>query len=140
MPDSDMITVETTVNAPVEKVWDCWIAPEHITQWNNASDDWHSPHATNDLREGGKFMIRMEAKDESAGFDFGGIYTKIVEHKEIAYTMDDGRVVTVVFEEQDGKTHVTENFEPESENTKEMQKEGWQSILDNFRKYVESHS
>lgn len=131
--------METTVNAPIEKVWECWTTPEHIMQWNNASDDWHTPSATNDLREGGTFTCRMEAKDGSAGFDFGGKYTKVLEHKHIDYTMDDGRKVSITFDEHDGHTHITESFDPESENSVEVQQQGWQSILDNFKKYTESH-
>lgn len=138
MPDTSPITVETTIHAPIEKVWEYWTDPKHVTQWNHASDDWHSPKAENDLREGGSFVYRMEAKDESFGFDFGGTYTKIHEHKQIDFTMDDGRKVSTHFEEKDGKTHITESFDPESENSREMQQAGWQSILDNFKKYVQN--
>lgn len=134
------ITVEATINAPVETVWECWTKPEHVTQWNHASDDWHSPKGTNDLRKGGKFVFRMEAKDKSVGFDFGGTYTKVLEHKQIDYTMEDDRKVSVTFEDHDGHTHVTETFDAESENSPEMQREGWQSILDNFKKYTESQN
>ncbi len=140
MTNPTVITVETTVDAPVEKGWEFWTAPEHIMQWNNASDDWHTPSATNDLREGGVFTARMEAKDGSAGFDFGGTYTKVLEHKQIEYTMDDGRKVSVQFDGHGGHTHVTESFDPESENSIEMQREGWQAILDNFKKYTESQT
>src|SRR5438105_1412812 len=108
MPDKTPITVETSVNAPIEKVWACWNDPEHITKWATASDDWHTPRATNDLREGGKFTSRMEAKDGSAGFDFGGTYTKVVEHQLIEYTMDDGRKVSITFDGHDGHVHITE--------------------------------
>ncbi len=139
MINQTLITVETTVDAPVETVWECWTAPDHIKQWNNASDDWHTPKASNDLREGGTFTARMEAKDGSAGFDFGGTYTKVMKYKQIDYTMDDGRNVSVTFEEHDGQTHITESFDAESENSPEMQRQGWQSILDNFKKHVESH-
>jgi uncharacterized protein YndB with AHSA1/START domain len=134
------ITVETTVNAPIEKVWACWTEPEHIKQWNSASDDWHTPSATNDLREGGEFTARMEAKDGSVGFDFGGTYTKVIDQRQIDYTMDDGRTVSITFDEHDGHTHVTETFDPETENPREMQQQGWQSIMDNFKKHVESHA
>ncbi len=143
MPTPSPITVETTVNAPIETVWDCWTKPEHITKWNSASDDWHTPKATNDLREGGTFTSRMEAKDGSMGFDFGGTYTTVVEHKEIGYTMGDGRKVSVVFDSHpstgSGKahTHITETFDAESENSPEKQRQGWQAILDNFKKYAE---
>lgn len=137
MPDTILITVEATVNAPVGKVWKCWTTPEDIMTWNSASPDWHTPRAENDLREGGTFSSRMEARDGSMGFDFGGTYTKVVPNKTIAYTMGDGRKVSVNFEENNGKTVVTETFDPESENPPEMQKRGWQSILDGFKAYVE---
>jgi uncharacterized protein YndB with AHSA1/START domain len=131
------VTVETTVNAPAAKVWDMWNKPEHIMKWNSASPDWHCPKAESDLREGGTFTARMEARDGSMGFDFGGTYTKVVPNKILGYVMGDGRKVEVVFSEQDGKTHVLETFDAESENPVEMQKQGWQSILDNFKKYAE---
>jgi uncharacterized protein YndB with AHSA1/START domain len=134
------ITVETTLDAPIETVWNCWTEPDCIMQWNSASDDWHTPSATNDLREGGEFTARMEAKDGSVGFDFGGKYTKVVEHKEIAYTMDDSRTVSISFDSHGGHTHIIETFDAETENSVEMQQAGWQSILDNFKKHVESHS
>ena len=140
MADKTPITVETTVNAPVGKVWTYWTAPEHVMQWNSASDDWHTPKATNDLCEGGSFTSRMEAKDGSMGFDFGGTYTQVTEHTHIAYTMGDGRKVSVDFREQDGRTHVAERFDPESENSPEMQRQGWQAILDNFKAYVEARA
>src|SRR5688500_14825780 len=108
MPTPSPITVETTVDAPIETVWDCWTNPAHVTQWNHASDDWHSPSGENDLREGGKFVYRMEAKDKSVGFDFGGTYTKVEEHKQIDYTMDDGRTVSIAFDGHGGHTHVVE--------------------------------
>lgn len=132
------ITIETSVDAPIETVWRYWTEPEHIMQWNSASPDWHTPSATNDLREGGSFTSRMEAKDGSMGFDFGGTYTKVVEHKEIAYTMGDGRKVSVSFDGHGGHTHISETFDPESQNSVEMQRAGWQSILDNFKSYVEA--
>ncbi len=140
MTDQKLVTVEATIEAPIERVWECWTSPEHITQWNNASDDWHTPSATNDLREGGSFLYRMEAKDKSFGFDFGGTYTKVVDQKHIEYTIDDGRTVSIQFVEEDGKTHITETFQAEDINPIEMQKQGWQSILDTFKKYAEKHS
>jgi uncharacterized protein YndB with AHSA1/START domain len=136
--DRTTITVQTTVNAPVEKVWTCWTDPEHITKWSYAIDAWHAPRAENDLREGGKFTTRMEAKDGSMGFDFGGTYTAVKENELIAYTMGDDRKVKITFEADGDKTHVTESFEAESTNPVEMQKGGWQAILDNFKKYAES--
>jgi uncharacterized protein YndB with AHSA1/START domain len=140
MTNTSPITIETTVDAPIETVWNCWTEPEHIMKWNSASDDWHTPSATNDLREGGSFTSRMEAKDGSMGFDFGGTYTKVIDHKEIAYTMGDGRTVSIAFDGHDGHTHITETFDPESENSAEMQKAGWQSILDNFKQYAEAQA
>lgn len=133
----EKITVRATVNAPIHKVWNFWGAPEHITQWCMASDDWHAPSAENDLKTGGKFNTRMEAKDGSFGFDFGGIYDEVVDHKLIAYTMEDGRTVKITFEEKENTTEVIETFAPESENPIEMQRGGWQAILDNFKAYAE---
>lgn len=133
------ITVSTTVNAPVEKVWEYFSEPKHITKWCAASDDWHAPVAENDLRIGGKFKTRMEAKDGSMGFDFAGYYTNVQEHKLIEYTMGDDRKVSVLFSDEDGKTIVTETFEAEETNPLEMQRGGWQAILDNFRNYTEAN-
>jgi uncharacterized protein YndB with AHSA1/START domain len=133
------ITVETTVNAPIEKVWKLWTLPEHITKWNNASDDWHTPFAENDLRAGGKFLSRMEAKDGSFGFDFGGEYDEIITNELIAYKIGDGRKVKIVFTSIGDETKVTETFEPESINSIDMQRGGWQAILDSFKKYVEAN-
>ncbi len=131
------ITVESTVHAPVEKVWQYWTAPEHITQWNNASDDWHTPKAVNDLRTGGSFVSTMAAKDGSVSFDFGGTYDDVVENQRIAYTLGDGRKVEVTFQTRDGGTHIIETFDAENMNPPEMQRAGWQAILDNFKRYAE---
>jgi len=133
------VTVEATVKAPVEKVWELWSGPDHITKWNSASDDWHTPWAKNDLRTGGNFSSRMEARDGSMGFEFGGVYDEVVTHKRIAYTMGDGRTVKVTFEDKGNETKVTETFDAESQNPVEMQRGGWQAILDNFKKYAETH-
>lgn len=133
------ITVEATVNAPVDKVWKYWSAPEHITKWNQASDDWHSPRAENDLRKGGKFSTRMESKDGKMGFDFGGSYDDVVKHELIAYTMGDGRKVKVTFSKDGDGTRVTETFDAENTHSVEMQRGGWQAILDNFKKYTETN-
>jgi len=132
------ITVKATVNAPVEKVWKAWSEPAHIVNWCNASDDWHAPSATNDLRKGGKFTTRMEAKDKSFGFDFGGEYTNVKNHELIEYTMGDGRKVSVHFQSNGNQTEVVETFEAETQNSVDMQKTGWQAILDNFKRYTES--
>jgi uncharacterized protein YndB with AHSA1/START domain len=133
------ITVETIVNAPVEKVWTCWTEPQHITQWNQASDDWHTPHAENDLRVGGKFKSTMAAKDGSISFDFWGEYTTVQKYRVIEYTMGDGRKASVIFSGTGNETKVTETFEAESENPIEMQRGGWQAILNNFKKHTESN-
>ena len=134
-----VVTIESTVNAPVEKVWKYWTGPEHITQWNTAIDTWHSPYAENDLRVGGKFLARMEAKDGSFGFDFGGIYDEVETNKTIAFTMSDGRKVNVQFTPNGNETRIVESFEAENQNPIEMQRGGWQSILDNFKKYTENN-
>jgi uncharacterized protein YndB with AHSA1/START domain len=131
------ITVQTIVNAPVEVVWEKWTNPNDIMQWCNASDDWHAPHATNDLRNGGKFVTTMAAKDGSMSFDFGGVYTSVQAYKSIDYTMDDGRKTRILFEGEGLQTKVTETFEPENTNSKELQQQGWQAILNNFKKHVE---
>ncbi|WP_144528628.1 SRPBCC family protein [Peribacillus simplex] len=131
------VTVETTIQAPIEKVWKYWTEPDHITKWNNPSDDWHTPFAENDLRQGGKFVSRMEAKDGSAGFDFGGIYDEVKLHEVIAYTMGDGRKVKITFKEQENEIEVIETFDAETTHPIEFQKQGWQAILNNFKKYVE---
>jgi uncharacterized protein YndB with AHSA1/START domain len=133
------ITVETIVNAPVEKVWNAWTDPKAITKWCQASDDWHAPYAENDLRQDGKFKTTMAAKDGSVSFDFEGVYTKVKNHELIEYTMADGRKVSVAFEAQGGKTRVVESFDPESTHSLEMQRGGWQAILDNFGKYAEAN-
>lgn len=135
----DAITVQTVVNAPVEKVWECWNGPEHITGWAFASDDWEAPAAENDLRVGGKFKTRMAAKDKSAGFDFTGVYTDVKEHMLIEYEMGDGRHVKVEFVESPDGVKITETFEPENTFPKDMQRSGWQAILDNFKKYAETN-
>lgn len=132
------ITVFTTVNSDIKKVWELWNGPDHIIKWNTATDEWHTPRATNDLRKDGKFTARMEAKDGSAGFDFEGTYDEVVPHKLIKYTIADGRKVSVNFSSNGNGTDITETFEAEGTNPVEMQKNGWQAIMDNFKKYAES--
>lgn len=132
------ITVQANINAPVNKVWETWTIPEHITQWNNASPDWHTPVAENDLRVGGKFLSRMEAKDGSFGFDFEGIYDAVVNHELISYNLADGRNVKIIFIDKGYQTEVIETFDAENENPVEMQREGWQAILNNFKNHTES--
>ena len=133
------ITVETVVKAPLNTVWDTWNSPEDIKQWNTAQEDWHTTRSTVDLREGGKFSARMEAKDGSMGFDFDGTYTRVEPNKLIEYRMDDDRQVTIEFVEQTaGAVLVKETFDAETENTPELQRQGWQGILDNFGRYAEA--
>ena len=133
------ITIESTIKAPISKVWKYWTEPVHITKWNNASDDWHTPFAENDVKTGGNFKFRMEAKDGSFGFDFGGTYDLVVNNELMEYTIGDGRKVKVEFIENGNHTQVTEIFEAEDQNSAEMQRNGWQAILDNFKKYVEAN-
>lgn len=133
------ISVEATIAAPVEKVWKYWTEPNHMTQWNNANDDWHAPYAENDLKVNGKFKTTMAAKDGSVSFDFEGVYTNVEEFKVIEYTMSDGRQVKVSFKDLGDETKVVETFDPESTNPIEMQRGGWQAILNNFKKYTEKN-
>lgn len=133
------VTVSAAIHAPVEKVWVYWTAPQHIVHWNFASQDWHTPHASNDLREGGKFSYRMEAKDGSMGFDFTGTYTKVLLNKQIQFILDDEREVRINLKQENELTLLTETFEAEDMNSITLQQAGWQSILNHFREYVESH-
>ena len=133
------IMVQATVSADKRKAWDHYTEPEHITKWNFASEDWHCPSASNDLRTGGKYSSRMEAKDGSFGFDFEAIYDEVIDEEKFTYTMTDGRQATVNFDKDGDKTKVTIIFDAENENPKDMQRDGWQAILDNFKKYVESN-
>lgn len=139
MKNEQPITVSITVKAPIEKVWQCWTAPEHITQWAFASEDWEASEAENDVRVGGSFKTVMAAKDGSARFDFGGVYTAVKINELLEYTMGDGRRVTIEFTSGDGTTTIKETFDPEQENTAELQRNGWQAILDNFKKHIEAH-
>ncbi len=134
------ITVEAIVNAPAEKVWKAWTTPGDITKWNSPSPDWHSPKAEHELKAGGKFNYRMEAKDESAGFDFGGVFDVIIPNQYIEYTIGDGRKVKINFTSQGNQTKVTETFEAENQNSLEMQKNGWQVILDSFKNFTETNN
>lgn len=131
------ITVRVQVNSPPHAVWKYWTDPEHIVHWNSASDDWHTPAGENDLREGGRFRWRMEAKDHSEGFDFEGRYDEIAPDEKIVYTMDDGRRVVILFTVEGNHTGITETFDAESQNPLEIQQDGWQAILDRFKYYVE---
>lgn len=122
----------------MEKVWECWNEPKHITSWAFASDDWEVPTAENDLRVNGKLKVAMAAKDKSAGFDFAGTYLAVNEHKLIEYVLDDGRHVKINFKKTPGGVEIIESFDPEKENSEDLQRSGWQAILDNFKKYVEN--
>ncbi len=133
-----MVIVSTTVDASVDKVWQVWTDPESIMKWNTASPDWHTTNAENDLREGGKFSSTMAAKDGSMSFDFWGNYTKIIPNELIEYTLGDGRKVSISFKNENGKVSITESFQPESQNTLELQRGGWQAIMNNFKQFVES--
>ena len=137
--DTTKITVQAVVSADRKKVWDYYTNPDYITKWNFAIDTWHCPTASNDMRVGGKYQARMEAKDGSFGFDFEAIYNEIVYGEKFTYTMTDNRVVNTTFKELGDQTAVTITFDAESENPVEMQQQGWQSILDNFKKYTEQH-
>lgn len=132
-----MITVSTKINASIEKVWELWNNPIHIQNWYFASDDWHCPKAENNLKVGENFNYRMEAKDGSFGFDFEGKYTKIKEFELIEYKLDDDRTVSISLLKEENSVTVIEKFDPETENTRELQQQGWQMILNNFKKYVE---
>ena len=137
MDTKQIITVETVVNAPITKVWESWTLPQHITKWNQASDDWHTPYAENDVRTGGKFKSTMAAKDGSMSFDFEGTYSQVIPHQLIEYSIADGRTVKVVFDAHGNETKVTESFEAEGTNSIALQRGGWQAILNSFKTYTE---
>ncbi len=137
--DTTKITIQAVVAADRQKVWNCYTQPEHITKWNFATDTWHCPAASNDMRVGGKYLARMEAKDGSFAFDFEAVYNEIVDGEKFTYTMPDNREIQVSFEKMDDKTRVIVTFDPENENPVDLQRSGWQSILDNFRKYAEGN-
>ncbi len=134
---TDPITISALVLAPLTRVWECWTGPEHIVHWNAASPEWHCPEARNDLRVGGAFSYRMEARDGSFGFDMAGAYDEVLPGARIAYTLEDGRPCTVHFATEGEGTRVTEVFAPEHQNSVDMQRQGWQAILDNFKAYCE---
>jgi len=140
MQTFENVTIQATVQAPVEKVWNYWNEPTHIKKWNTPSEDWHTPFSENDLRVGGKFTSRMEAKDGSFGFDFGGIYDEVNTNEYIAYTLGDGRKVTITFKDLGDATEIVETFDAETQNPVEFQQQGWQAILNNFKKYAEETS
>ena len=132
-----IINIMTSVDISLEKAWELWTEPEHIVHWNYASDDWQTTRAQNDLKAGGKFSYRMEAKDGSFGFDFSGVHKEVKLYTFIDSLLDDGRMLKVSFDYNDGKTFINEVFEAEMENSLELQRTGWQAILDNFKKYAE---
>jgi uncharacterized protein YndB with AHSA1/START domain len=141
MDANKTITVQAVINAPVEQVWKLYTEPEHVMKWNNASNDWHTPRAENDLKVGGKFLYRMEAKDGSSGFDFDGTYKQVIANELIVYSISDGRKVEVTFTKDDNaSTKMDTTFEAESTNPIEMQRDGWQAILNNFKIYVETRN
>ena len=133
------ITVESTVKAPVEKVWKYWNEPDHIKKWAFAMDSWHAPYSENDLKTNGKFKTTMAAKDGSVSFDFEGVYTDVELNKRIEYVMADGRKVKVMFDSKGKETKVTETFDAEGEHSIEQQRSGWQAILDNFKNHTENN-
>ncbi len=133
------IQIEATISTTLPKIWQYWTEPNHITKWNFATPDWCCPRASNDLRVGGKYSARMEAIDGSFGFDFEAIYEEVIDQKSIAYTLSDGRKVITSFEQLGTVTKVTTVFDAENQNPVEMQKSGWQSILNNFKKYAEEN-
>ena len=136
----ETISISTRVQAPIEKVWEFWTKPAHIVNWNFASDDWCCPHATNDLAPQKKFSWRMESEDGKIRFDFEGIYDQIDEHQLIRYHLEDGRNVEIQFIQKEDEIEMRENFETEDQHTAEQQRAGWQAILENFKKYVESRN
>jgi uncharacterized protein YndB with AHSA1/START domain len=139
MSTTTKITVQANISAAPKKVWERYTEPQHITKWNFAADDWQCPHASNDMRVGGKYSARMEAKDGSFGFDFEAIYDEVVEGQRFTYTMGDGRVASVNFNDRGNSTDVVVTFDAETQNSEELQRGGWQAILDNFKKYAESN-
>ena len=134
-----MITVQNTINASIDKVWEFWTQPEHIKNWSFASAEGHPPYAENDLREGGKFKSTMAAKDGSMSFDLGGEYTLVEKNKAIEYVLEDGRKVEITFTETPDGVEIIQSFDPETQNSDEMQQGGWNAILDNFKSYVEQN-
>ena len=137
--EKTVISVHVKIHLPVGRVWKFWTTPEDIVKWNNASEDWHTTRAETDLRKGGKFLSRMEAKDGSMGFDFEGIYETVKPNKVIEYSLGDGRKVRIDFTGKVNETEVVESFDAENVNSVELQRNGWQNILENFKKYAEAN-
>jgi uncharacterized protein YndB with AHSA1/START domain len=138
--EKSSITVQVIVHSSLEKVWRIWISPIDIMNWNAASEEWHTTKAENDLRTGGRFSYRMEAKDGSMGFDFGGIYSEVILQQRISYILGDERIVSIDFSSIDDKTMIVETFEPETTNSLELQRDGWQAILNRFKNYAEKNN
>lgn len=134
----DPIEISAVIEAPIENVWQFWNKPIHVVNWSFASPEWCCPTAESDLRTGGRFTSRMEAKDGSMGFDFGGTYTSVIPNEFIAYSMDDNRKVEISFKTKNGQTLIVQKFEPETSNPREFQQAGWQAILNNFKNYAEA--
>lgn len=139
MSNKTKVTVCSSINSTIEKVWEFFTKPQHIVNWNFASEDWHCPRAENDLQIGGKFSWRMESKDGSMGFDFEGIYNEVREFEKIKYKLGDNREVEITFQSENNFTIITETFDAENVFSLEQQRQGWQSILNNFKKYVEGN-
>src|SRR5690606_34789861 len=139
MSTTTALTVETIVNAPIGEVWSYWNEAQHVTTWCQASDDWHAPYAENDLREVGSFKTTMAAKDGSMQFDVIGLYSAVKPNQLIEYAMEDGRKVSIKFSETSGGVKITETFDPEDTNPRELQQGGWQAILDSFKRYTEAN-
>jgi uncharacterized protein YndB with AHSA1/START domain len=137
--EKEKINISVLVFAPIEKIWSYWTTPQHIEKWNNASPEWHTPKAINNLGVGGQFIYTMAAKDGSISFDFSGVYNAVITNKTINYTMDDNRNAWINFEEKEDGVLITEIFEAENENPIELQQFGWQAILDKFKAYTESN-
>ena len=137
--EATKITIYATISAGTQKVWNYYTQPEHITKWNFASPDWHCPSASNDMRIGGKYTARMEAKDGSFGFEFEATYSEITENQKFVYIMPDGREVSVSMNEDNHLTNITVCFDTETENPVDLQREGWQAILNNFKNYAENN-
>ena len=140
MSKPEAITIETIVQKPVAAAWKTWTEPEHIMQWCQASDDWHAPYAENDVRTHGVFKTTMAARDGSVSFDFEGVYTEVIPHEVIAYALADGRTVKITFTDNGTSTKIVETFDPETVNPVELQREGWQSILDSYTRHTEKQS
>ena len=136
-PSGAPLTITTLIRQPLDRVWQLYTLPEHIVQWNFATSDWYCPSAVNDLREGGEFNWRMESKDGRMGFDLKGTYTEVTPGEMIAYRLEDGRRSVVKFDEEEGNSRVTVSFEAEKDNPADLQRNGWQAILDNFCRYAE---